>query len=425
MKLTEKEIIRHIARHRAEELPRLCRLGAYYRGEHAILRGAKEPGKPDNRLVNNFCRSITDETVGYFLGIPVAYSSEDEATEAAILRLGHASDEPFVNAALARDLSVYGRAAEILWYDAKTDMPRFAPVDVTGVIPVWGDSLDGGLKAAIRLRDEFDEKGNKHTVAEVYDEDDVTVYAVGEGTVTRLTSRLHGFGAVPVNFYRNNRDGSGDFEPVISLVDAYNRLQSESVNDFELFADSYLAISGMGGTTAEDVRKLREDRVLLLDEGGEAKWLTKTVNDAYIENLKTRIAKDIYRFSCTVDMAEETALGTSLSGTAIRYRLLNFDNRVKVTEQFFRKGLRRRWALLCRMLTLTGTPADADSLRMRFVRNLPSNLGDATSLAVAAAPLVSRRTALEMLPFVRDPDAELARIREEAAAGIPAGAEVV
>ena len=37
MKLTEKEIIRHIARHRAEELPRLSRLGAYYRGEHAIL----------------------------------------------------------------------------------------------------------------------------------------------------------------------------------------------------------------------------------------------------------------------------------------------------------------------------------------------------------------------------------------------------
>lgn len=405
----KEEIIAQLQRFIAVDAPRLTRLEAYYRGVHDILRAPRDPLKPDNRLVNNFCRSITDCTVGYFMGRGVNYASDDPRTAQMVARLSAANRERFVNNALARDLSVCGRAAELVWYDDIAE-PRFTPLPVHAVIPVYDDSVEPRLLHAIRF---YRMRDSEETTVEVWDKEAVTKYRYDGRTLTEDSRTEHFFGEVPVIFYENNRDMQGDFEPVMTLIDAYDRLESASVNDFELFADSYLAISGMGATDEEDLAKIRRDRVILLDEGGEAKWLTKTANDAYIENLKARIAKDIYRFSGTVDMAEETLAGNTLSGVAIRYRLLNFENRVAVTEQYFRRSLARRWRLICRLLSLGGGSYDADSIEIHFTRNLPGLPEEAADMAQKLSGILSRRSVLAGLPMVEDAEAELARIAAE------------
>ena len=408
--LNEKTILARLSEFMAGEAPRLGKLKAYYLGRHDILKAMRDPDLPDNRLVNNFCRNITDCTVGYFMGRGVSYTA-DEKTLAMLKNVGAANHERFANNALARDLSVSGRACELVWYDDVTK-PRFTPIDADTVIPVYDDAVEPRLLGAIRY---YRRRDAEDITVEVYDEAAMTVYRY-DGQTLHLESRTeHLFGEVPVIFYENNRDRLGDFEPVISLIDAYNRLESASVNDFELFADSYLAISGMGGTDEEDLARIRRDRVILLDEGGDAKWLTKTVNDAYIENLKARIAKDIYRFSGTVDMAEETLTGNTLSGVAIRWRMLNFENRVAVTEQYFRRGLMKRWRLVARLLNLSGDGYDADSIRMIFTRNLPRMPEEAADMATKLQGILSRRTVVEHLPFVENADEEMQRIRDEQA----------
>lgn len=403
-----KDILAHLSGFLRTDAPRLTRLNAYYLGKHDILRTPKDPLKPDNRLVNNFCRSITDCTVGYFMGRGIRYAAGDDDTMAMIHRISTENDERFVNNALAKDLSVCGCAAELLWYDDLLH-PRFTPLNPASVISVYDNGVDPRLKYAIRYYTDADGK----TLVEVYDDTDKTVYGYEGGVLEKKESIPHFFGEVPVIFYENNRDRQGDFEPVLSLIDAYNRLQSDSVNDFELFADSYLAISGMGAADEEDLARIRRDRVILLDDGGEAKWLTKSVNDVYIENMKSRIAKDIYRFSGTVDMAEETLAGNTLSGVAIRYRLLNFENRVSVTEQYFRRSLHNRWRLICRLLNLSGKRYDSDSIRVIFTRNLPGLPEEAADMAKKLTGILSRRSVIEHLPMVEDADAEMERIRYE------------
>ncbi len=366
MSLSPSSLRDRVLAFRAAEAPRLRRLGDYYRGRHAVLSAPPPASGADNRLVNPFCRSITDCTVGYFMGRGVRYETPDPAAAEMIRRVGLRNDERFVNGALARDVSVYGRAAELLWYDDVSDV-RFTPLDPETVFPVRANTPDTPLTAAVRLWTDAD--GSE--MADVCDDAEIATYRFRAGEPSRVRVRRHYFGAVPVVFYENNRDGIGDFEPVLSLVDAYDKLQSASVNDFELFADAYLAISGMGGTTAEDVERIRRDRVILLDDGGKADWLTKNVNDGAAENLKARIARDVYRFSNTVDIAEEVRSGAALSGTAIRYRFLNFENRVAVTEQYFRRSLHERWRLVCRLLNLTGCAYDPEEITVRFERNMP------------------------------------------------------
>lgn len=407
--MTHSEIISHLTAFMTGEAPRLSRLSGYYLGRHDVLRPLRDPDMPDNRLVNNFCRSITDCTVGYFMGRGISYTAADEDTRRMIAGVSAENNERFANNALARDLSVCGRAAELLWYDDVAH-PRFTPIAADSVIPVYDESVEPKLTAAIRY---FRRRDDDDITVEVYDADTLTTYRYNGHTLQEQSRTPHLFGEVPVVFYENNRDRLGDFEPVLSLVDAYNRLQSASVNDFELFADSYLAISGMGGTDAEDLARIRRDRVILLDEGGDAKWLTKTVNDAYIENLKSRIAKDIYRFSGTVDMAEETLTGNTLSGVAIRWRMLNFENRVAVTEQYFRRGLHKRWRLIARLLRLAGGRCDPDTIRIHFTRNLPGMPEEAAEMAQKLTGILSRRSVVEGLPMVEDAEEEMRRIDAE------------
>ena len=406
--MEKKELKERLDVFRHAEHPRLRRLGAYYAGRHAILEESKDPGKPDNRLVCNFCRSITDSTVGYFMGIPVSYDATDEETLAEALRVSGRSDEPFLNSAIARDLSVYGSASEIIWC-ADDGGIRVSALSPENTFPVFSDDVDRSLIAAVRFYMKSDGKLSVHCI----DDDAVYEFEETSGGLAPVSETEHYFGAVPLNFYSNNRDGTGDFEPVLTLVDAYNRLQSESVNDFELFADSYLAISGMGGTNAEDLEAIRRNRVLLLDDGGDAKWLTKSVNDSYIENLKTRIARDIYRFSGTVDISELTGSGDVISGVAMKYRLINFENRVSVTEQHFRRGLMRRWRLIGNLYGTWGRHFDWMSLKANFTRNLPGNYEAAAELASKLDGIISKKTLLGLLPFVENIADECERITDE------------
>ena len=71
---------------------------------------------------------------------------------------------------------------------------------------------------------------------------------------------------------------TGDFEKVISLIDAYDKMESDSLNDFEYFTDCYLALYGFTADS-EDIQEMKEKRVLLMDEGTSAEWLVKNTND--------------------------------------------------------------------------------------------------------------------------------------------------
>jgi SPP1 family phage portal protein len=75
--------------------------------------------------------------------------------------------------------------------------------------------------------------------------------------------------------YLNNSELIGDFETVISLIDSYDKMESDSLNEMEYFSDAYLALYGMEGTEASDIAAMKENRVLLMPEDAKAEWLVK------------------------------------------------------------------------------------------------------------------------------------------------------
>ena len=71
------------------------------------------------------------------------------------------------------------------------------------------------------------------------------------GEIPRETGReRHFFGGVPMTEYWNNQRERGDFEGVKALIDAYDALQSDRVNDKQQFTDALMVI--YGATVEED-----------------------------------------------------------------------------------------------------------------------------------------------------------------------------
>lgn len=415
--LEERDIMDVLLWHKKSFLPRVLRLKDYYVGNHDILGKAQRSNNvPNNRIVANYCEYIANMSTGFFMGQPVAYSSVSGDTDAvkALQDVFRYNDEAEGNLQLAGESSVTGAAYEVLYLDADAEI-RFCSIPAEQMILVTDSTLEENLVAAIRCYRVLGLDGSSYRdYVDVYDAQTVTSYDYDAGKITRRGEpRPHYFDGVPVIEYPNNEARRGDFEGVMTLVDAYNKAQSLTLDDMEDFTDAYLILKGMGGTNAEDVAELRRNKVIAIDGEGGAEWLIKNLNDTYIENIKTRLQNDIHKFSSIPDMSDDAFAGNA-SGVAIKYKLIGLEQIRSRKERCFKKGLQRRIELIAGMLKMK-SKADIDfrDIEITFTANIPANNQEQADIVKTLYGLVSQKRLLSLLPFVTDPAEELEELKRE------------
>lgn len=399
-----------INRFELNELPRLNKLKNYIDNKPNTTGLEKESGKPCNKILHNYAKDITTNTVGYFLGKPITYDTKDENLAEEIKKITIYNDDDTHNTEIGEDLSIYGVAYELIYLDEDKEV-RYTVLSPRETFIIYDNSVEKNILYGIRFYDVYENIDDRDTVryVEVYDDKNIYKYRYS-GTMELMTSTPHYFGQVPINVYYNNKDKKGDFEDVITEIDAYNIMQSESINDFQQFADAYLQVSGLQ-VDEETIDKMRDKRILVTDEGS-ASWLVKQTNDVYIENIKNRLDKDIYKFSNTVNMSDEN-FANNLSGVAIKYKLMKFENRIAKTENYYRKGLLRRWELICNILNLKGGKYNFTDITFTFTRNIPANLTDIATMTQQLKGTVSQKTLLKQIPFIDDINIEMEQLQDE------------
>lgn len=391
----------------------------YYLGRHRIVgKMERSSGAPNNKLVSNYCEYITNMSTGFFIGQPVAYKTATENNEAlnVLLDVFSYNDEQAHNLELAEEASIKGDAYELLYTDEDAQV-RFATVPSEEVILVCDASLEERIMYAIRHYRVYDVGGYEyHEYVDVYDRKAVAHYEYNGGSM-RPTGEPepHYFDDVPVVEYPNNRQHKGDFEGIISLVDAYNKAQSLTLDDMEDFTDAFLVLTGMSGMSNDDVNNMRQSKVMLLDEGGGAQWLIKNLNDTYIENIKKRLQNDIHKFSNIPDMTDDSFAGNA-SGVAIQYKLIGLEQIRSRKERGFKQGLQRRIELISGMLqTKGGIGIDFRDVDITFTANIPADTQAQAQMVSQLKGIVSDKTLLSQLSFVADPTAELEELAKQSA----------
>lgn len=408
------EVVRElIIKFRGEELPRLKKLKDYYMNKTAILRRpCVDPSKPNNKVVHPYAQYITDTLTGYFVGEPVTYSANEDINNLKMIY--EYNDEQDENMTLAKDCSIYGKAFEYVYID-KDGNVRFVAMDPRQIIPVYQNTLDSDLIGVIRFYPYRDVVfGVDKIIIEVYDEKEMRKYETSDAVAdfTFVGAWPHAFNSVPFVEYKNNDDCYGDFEGVISLIDAYDALVSDDLNDFEYFVDAYLALYGYTAEE-EDIAKMKAQRVLLMDNDSKAEWLVKQGDSTGVETTKQRLERDIHKFSKTPD-SNDTNFGANVSGVAMRYKLLGTENLGSIKERKFKKGLQRRLELIAFILKVLSRPSfDWLAVDINFTRNLPVNEDDVSAMIKNLNGIVSKKTLVGQLPFVEDPEQEMKQLDAE------------
>ena len=370
-----------------------------------------DPSKPNNKIANAYASYITDTLVGYFIGEPVTYTSNDDVLIQDLNMILEYNDEADENAELAKNASIYGVAYEMLYLSEEDKMIRFKALNPKEVIPIFDKTVEQNLLAVMRYYEDYDYvEDNTYTIVEVIDSKMVRRYKLDTG-LSLLEEYPHYFSMVPVAIFKNNEDETGDFEQVISLIDAYDKMESDSLNDFEYFVDAYLALYGFTADS-EDIAQMKENRVLLMDEGTSAEWLTKQTSDAYVENMKNRLDKDIHKFAKCPNMSDQE-FASNASGIAIKFKLLGTENLVSIKERKFKRGLQQRLELMSMINSVLREGFDWRAIDIVFTRNIPSNDTDIANMVNTLKDTVSEQTLLAQIPFVDDVQAELERVKAE------------
>lgn len=412
--LSPELIKKIIERFRSVETPRLEKLDKYYKTQNEILRRVQtDENLPNNKIAHPYASYITDILTGYFMGEGVSYSSEDPAPAQELQMILEYNDEKDENLELAKDMSIFGSSIELLYLDEEAQI-RLKRLDPREVIIVYDDTLNNDILYGIRFYQSEDLLTEKKSyIIEVYTDKEVIRYTSDEllGSLVEKDRQVHYFGMCPIVPFLNNEEQIGDFEPVISLIDAYDRMESDSLNDFDYFVDAYLVLSGLQADS-EDIATMKKNRVILLDQDSNAEWLTKNGNDSSVENVKTRLDKDIHKFAKVPDMSDEAFAGNA-SGVAIKYKTMPMEDVVAIKERKFKKSLQRRIELIFAMLGVKSTLYDWRAIDITFKRNLPVNESEIATMVSKLNKIVSKKTLVAQVPFVEDPDEELARLEKE------------
>ena len=352
--------------------------------------------------------------LGYLCGIPVAYNNDKFEEIKNILLYNDVATE---DSEYLKDALIYGRSFEICFVDSDGKQ-RFKTFDPRGTIPVYDDTLEQELQAVIRfwVEDNLDLAGSQNYYCEVYDKYFVKRYLSNSGwsSFQLVEETPHFYTQVPITVFPLNSDWESIFNKIIDLQDGYNSLASGQLDEEEDFANAYLILKGLRGTTADELANMKENRVLLLDPEDDADWLTKNIEDKQTLSSLDNLERQIHKISNSPDFTDEKLM--SASGIAMRYKLVGFENAASTIEANMRKALQRRIELLVDIVRLTSGEEVWRDVDIVFTRNLPVGLDPinmTVSELMSLKGTVSDRTLLTVLPFIKDVDEEMAEIQKE------------
>ena len=404
------QILNDVIEYNEKVKDRFKHLELYYLGKHDIFERTKEDRLSNNKVMVNHAKYITDTNVGYLLGNPVDYQvGTDSKTKKPLYDIEPLLDmykKQTINdldSEIAKDVSIFGMQYEYVYANEEAE-PRSCEVDNKNTIIVYDDTVEHNKLFGLIYREI--KKGDKLDYYEIIyvDKKVKRTYKSYSKSLKQIgKEEAHAFGDVPIICYKNNPELLGDFEPVISLIDAYNLLQSDRINDKEQLVDAILCMYGMD-FDSESADMLRESRMLAnLPTDGKVEYLVKTLQEADVDILRQNLEADIHKISMVPNMSDNNFVGNS-SGVAIRYKLLAFEQNIKNKERYMEKGLMERFKLYNNFLTTKSKMSEVpvEEVDAVFKRNLPSNDLEISQMINNLADHVDSETLISQLSFIKD-----------------------
>ena len=387
----------------------------YFYGKHKILqRTFDDKSKPNNQVMCNIPKYIVQVRTGFFSSSPLTLESENPEYLKDIRKVLEYNDFKQIFNQLDTYCSIYGHSFLVMYMNEEGRI-SFTAQNPTDWIYVRDNSLEQKPKFAIRYYAWWDDVENMQMYdIELYTDKEIINYEGSPVDLKEVSRRPHYFNGLPVIEFMENESRQGAYENVISLIDTYELMLSDTANTINYFSDCYLVLTGMQETQAKDIARMKNDRVLLVPEGCEASFLTKNVSENYNENMLKRLQEQIFVVACT-PLLSDSSFSSNSSGVAIQFKLFSMEKSVQLKENIFRAGFNRMFNLIKDMINLYERKSytEDDKIIQTFTRSLPMDLSALADSISKLNGVVSRRTLMSQLDFVSDASLEENQLRTE------------
>lgn len=350
----------------------------------------------NHKINNDFFSEIVDFKTGYFAGNPIAYSYSD--TREALEDTGDAGDTEaemdeardeaskqitdFVTRSNMFDVdmectkyaSICGYSGRLFYIDPDgEERVMVVPPDECIILAKTRDITQPTY--GVRYYSVKDINDNETVKAEFYD-DTTIYYAEGSKNNLKIVKKASNlFDCCPLQGIPNNREMMGDAEKVLALIDAYDRALSDANNELAAFASAYMVFKNLY-MEEDEKRKAQVSGSIEFHSNGQndsdVYFLTKEINDAFIEHHLDRLEENIYRFSKTPNLSDE-AFGTA-SGVSLKFKLTGLETKCGMFEAKMISAGTYMFRLLSKVWAKKQIKIDPLQVVMEFKRNFPQDM---------------------------------------------------
>lgn len=244
-----------------------------------------------------------DNETGYLLGKPVNYvskSDEDKIIRCIDFNTSHWEKEH--NLTLRKYSEIFGESYELNYIDKNGEFYATVLTPMNAYVLDDGTAERNVTLTIHRFKKVFEEK----EYLDVYTDNQIIHYQLVDNHLAYLGEHPHLFERVPIIVCSANTETKSGFYDIISLIDSYNALNSDLVNEISDHRNAYLIIENTK-IEEEDLLKMKQMGIIQVPKGGAVKWLTKDINDSFVQNELENIERKIYDMMDEVNFNENWA----------------------------------------------------------------------------------------------------------------------
>lgn len=420
------QFLNYIDSNRINKASAMEKMYQYYIGDTDIKsRILANANKVNNKLANDFFGTIIDDKVGY-MGNTIktvintdSYSKETYDTNIKFIESWeNENDIDDINSDSIKLASICGYSARLLYNGTNGARIRIAPRPWEVTMIYDDDTLDPILGFWFYDKSVYANGVERIVnVVEVYDSARVITFNRTHSSWEEVDNVAHLFNGVPLIIIDNNSEKMGDYEKAVELINAYDKALSDVSSEMEQLRLAYAILKG-DSLDDETIEQMKKTGILVIDKEGSFEFSSKTLDTASIQLLLDTLRRNIFSFCKSIDFSEVVSGDIRVLGW--QTKLMPLENKCKIAERKMTAGLRYQYKLLCDYWRVHGyANINYRDVNWKFTRNIPRDVaGEAETLSKLMAT-VDKRTALEQVSFIDNPDEVLTRMEEEASTKQP------
>jgi len=379
----------------------------YYDSKHDIdTNYTKINERANHKSTRNFIAKFVDDETSFTVGKPLNYisiSNNEQAIKDIEYNLTSWSKKHDID--LTTDLGIYREIYEVYYIDEVTK-------DFKSILLNPANSyllLDEFNRPSLLFR-VFKQMFDETIYIDVWTKS--TIYHFNDSFQEFKPSQVNIFGEIPVGFGSIRKT---IYDKIKSLQDDYNVCNSDQINLLSDLRFFYLIIHGIDPTDEKNktmVQNINQNSILFLNGDAKIDKLEKTINDAFLQNVRNNCKDDMYELVGHINMQKNFTSNTS--GEQIVNRLLQLQFRCTLISATIQDIVQERVRFLFKYLSIkNGKSYDYKDVSVKITPNIQKDWTTMANVISQIGDTLSTETKISLLPLDHSPAVEIAKLKQE------------